>query len=128
VRPYPELPGLEALYLEDSYVLGVRESPSEVRFELEAVLTEDHPSWSPPRPNEQYAYRRVDLVFPNPGQIEWVEKAMTPFQDATGEIDYGNIDSFEWQTDLYDLHGDWGHIRIESDTPVVVDRETRQRS
>ena len=64
LRPYPELPGLE--------VLGVHKGTSEVRFELDAVLTEDHPNWSAPKPNEQYAYLRVDLVFPNPRRIEWV--------------------------------------------------------
>jgi hypothetical protein len=121
VNPYAELPGLEALYLEDSYVLGVREEPSEVRIGLEAVLTEDHPSWSPPKPDEQYAYRRIELVFPNTRRVDWVEKSMTPFRDGSGEIDYGNIDSFEWQPGFYDLRGDWGHLRIESDEPVVVE-------
>jgi hypothetical protein len=121
MHPYPELPGLEALYLEDSYVLGIRESGSEVRFELEAVLTEDHPRWSPPKAGEQYAYLRMDLVFPNTRRIEWVEQAMTPLRDASGEVDYGNIDSFEWRPGFYDLLGDWGHLRIESDEPVVME-------
>ena len=121
MRPYHELPGIEALYLEDSYVLGVREGTTDVRFELEAVLTEDHPKWSPPKPGEQYAYLRVDLVFPNPRRVEWIERAMRPITDASGEIDYGNIDSFEWQTDFYELLGEWGHVRIESDAPVLVE-------
>lgn len=121
MRPYPELPGLEALYLEDSHVLGVREAPCEVRFELEAVLTEHHLKWSPPKPGEQYAYLRVDLVFPNPRRIEWLEKAMRPITGPSGEVDYGNIDTFEWQTRFYDLQGEWGHVRIESDAPVVVE-------
>jgi hypothetical protein len=54
--------------------------------------------------------------------VDWVEKSMTPFRDAGGEIDYGNIDSFEWQPSFYDLGGDWGHLPIESDEPVVVER------
>ena len=45
---------------------------------------------------------------------------MRPFRDGTGEIDYGNIDSFEWRTGFYALAGGWGHVRIESDAPVLV--------
>jgi len=114
------LPGLEALFLEDSYVLGVREDTSDLCFELEAVLTEDHPRWSPPKPGEQYAYLRVDLVFPNPRRVEWLERTMRPIPDPSGIVDYGNIDSFEWETRHYELSGEWGHVRIESDPPVIV--------
>jgi hypothetical protein len=121
MRPYPELPGLEALYLEDSYVLGVHENASEVRFELDAVLTQDHPKWSQPPPDQQYAYLRVDLVFPNARRIEWVERAMRPVSDPAGGSEYGNIDSFEWPTNYYDLLGEWGHVRIESDPPLLVE-------
>lgn len=120
VRPYSELAGLESLYLEDSYVLGINAGPSNVRFELEAVVTENHPEWSPPKSGEQYAYLRADLVFPNPRRIDWVERSMKPVADANGEIDYGNIDSFTWHADCFDLRGEWGHLRIESDAPFVT--------
>jgi hypothetical protein len=93
---YPEWPGLEAVYLDDSWVLGIHESESALRFELEAVLSEDHPQWSPPKPGEQYAYLRLDLVFANPRRVEWIERRMNPIFGPDGEVDYGNIDSFLW--------------------------------
>ncbi len=121
MRQYPELPGLEALYLEDSYVLGIEEEPREVRVQVDAVLTDAHPKWTAPKPTEQYSYLRVDLVFPNPRSVEWLNKAMQPIRDASGETDYGNIDTFVWRPGLYELTGEWGHVRIESDPPIVAE-------
>jgi len=122
MRPYPELPGLDALYLEDSYVLGVREEATELRFELEAVLTEAHPKWSTPKSGEQYAYLPVDLVFPHPRRVEWIERTMKPISGPDGERDFGNIDSFVWRPGWFEMKGEWGHVRIESDPPIVVER------
>lgn len=50
---YETIPGLEHIYLEDSWVLGVSETDSSLTFDLEAVLTEHHPDWQPPRAGEQ---------------------------------------------------------------------------
>jgi hypothetical protein len=30
--------------------------------------------------------------------------------DATGERDFGHIDSFEWEDDRFLLQGDWGRL------------------
>jgi hypothetical protein len=40
---YETISGLENVYLEDSWVLGVHESDASLSFDLEAVLTEQHP-------------------------------------------------------------------------------------
>jgi hypothetical protein len=58
MRPYHELPNLDDLYLQDSWVLDVQETPDEVRFRLDAVLRETHPKWSPPK-NEHWRIRRL---------------------------------------------------------------------
>jgi hypothetical protein len=115
------VPALKDIYLEDSYVLAIHESPEELRFDLDAVLTETHPLWTKPQPDEQYAYLRMSLVFARPRRVEWIRKAVTEFRDATGEIDYGNIDSIQWDGTAYELAGDWGRVRVESDAPTVVD-------
>lgn len=65
---------MEHFALEDSYVLDVRESDHELRFEVEAVMTSEHPRWSQPKPGEVHAYLRLDIVFAQPRRIEWVEK------------------------------------------------------
>jgi hypothetical protein len=63
----------------------------------------------------------MSLVFARPRRVEWIRKAVTEFGDATGEIDYGNIDSIQWDGTAYELAGDWGRVRVESDAPTVVD-------
>ena len=117
------VPALKDIYLEDSFVLAIHENGDEFRFDLEAVLTEDHPQWTPPNPDEQYAYRRIGLVFERPRRVEWIRKTMRPNRDATGEVDYGNIDSLKWDGTAYELTGDWGQVRVEADPPTVVEAD-----
>jgi hypothetical protein len=92
--PYDQLPGLEHLYLEDSYLLGIHEDDDELRFEIEAVLTERHPRYVPRKPDEAYTYLRVAIVFPEPRSVTWIERTMKPIVGRDAEPDYGNIDSF----------------------------------
>jgi hypothetical protein len=119
---YEALRGLEHLYLEDSWVLGVYESDKSITFDLDAVLTEQHPDWHPPQPGEQYAYSRLALVFPGIRRIEWLDRGGPPAVDASGEHDWGNIDSFLLDNGVYELEGGWGHVRLESEAPQVHER------
>ena len=122
VTSYEELPGFEHLYLEDSWVLRVNDTPGELRFDMEAVLTEDHPQWHPPKPGEQYAYKRVALVFAKPRRVQWAERMHgPPAVDASGEVDYGNIDVFTWDGTRFELQGDWGKVSVDGDPPLVID-------
>jgi len=106
MKGYEHLPGLEHLYLEDSWVLGFHDKPGEFRFDVEAVLTESHPEWHPPKPGEHYTYKRLSLVFHHPRTVQWVDR-MTgpPAVDASGEVDYGNIDLFTCREGLFELQG-----------------------
>ena len=91
---YAQIAGLENVYLEDSWVLGVHESDGGLSFDLEAVLTEGHPQWNQPKPGEVYCYRRLALIFPSVRGVEWIERGTRPATDATGEQDWGHIDTF----------------------------------
>jgi hypothetical protein len=123
MRAYDELPGLEHLYLEDSWVLAVEETAHELRFVVEAVLTETHAHWRPPRPGEQYCYHRVELVFSRPRSVEWLKRMEgPPAVDASGEVDFGNIDAFRWDASVFELEGDWGAVRVDGEPPSVRDR------
>jgi hypothetical protein len=122
VAGYETIPGLEHLYLEDSWVLGVFESTAGLSFDLEVVLTEQHPQWHPARPDEVHAYRRVSLTFPSVRTIEWLQRGSAPATDATGEQDWGHIDWFVVDNDVYELEGDWGHVRVVSEPPQIHDR------
>lgn len=111
-RPYSGLPDLADIYLEDSWVLDVRATPGVVAFTVEFVLTADHPDYSSARPGEQYCYRVGELRFDGVTQLRWTGQGNPPATDASGERDYGHIDSFDWEPGVYVLHGSWGHLDI----------------
>jgi hypothetical protein len=119
--PYYELPGLEAVYLEDSFVTRLIESDREISFLLDLVLRESHPRYSPPKSDERYCFRPAKLTFANPRRVTWERKDLDrPGIDASGEIDYGNIDwMYALDRGTYRLDGNWGVAVIASDPPVI---------
>lgn len=120
MKPYHELPGFEDVYLEDSWVLAVCEGSDGLRFHLDMVLTEQHPKWTPPKPDAVYSYTSASLEFLNPRRVEWTRGPGPPATDASGELDWGNIDSFTWDESRYELEGDWGAVIVEGDSPRLV--------
>ncbi len=108
---YTTLPALSSVYLEDSYVLDIVEQPGELKFRLEAVLTETHPAYQPPKPGEQYCYATGWLIIPNVTRIEWEQRSTRRFTDVTGEGDLGNIDFLNHENNHWHLGGDWGKLR-----------------
>jgi hypothetical protein len=111
---YSDFPELKGIYLEDSFVLEINITHSSIIFVLEAVLTEEQPSYHEPLPNEQYCFRKAELAFLEAEKVEWISKKMHPFTDANGDIDYGNIDKFFVQDMTYHLEGDWGEVNIKA--------------
>jgi hypothetical protein len=114
VKDYTELADLKEIYLEDSWVLGIVAEPGEICFRVDFVLTERHPVYSRPKPDEQYCYRRGILVFEKVSKLVWTEQGSPPARDATGEIDFGNIDAMTFQDDAFELEGDWGSMKLTS--------------
>ncbi len=117
--PYWELDVMNGLYLEDSYVLGIHERDGRLVFTMEFVLREQHPNYRPPNHGQQYCYRRGELIFEPASEIEWLERHDVASVDATGETDLGNIDSMNSRDGVYQLEGEWGHVRIRSPQPTV---------
>ncbi|WP_447793691.1 hypothetical protein [Pseudomonas farris] len=109
---YYEILSLSNFYLEDSYVLSIDEVAGALIFELEAVLTKSHPQYEEPKKGERYCYRKVSLRFFSVDSIEWLDRRFIGFEDSTGELDYGNIDSFVGGEGSYILSGDWGRVII----------------
>jgi hypothetical protein len=107
------------VYLEDSYVLDINIKPASVEFLLSVVLTEKHPLYTAPLPHEQYCYRTARLLFPNVESVDGLDAAPMPSTDATGAIDYGNINEFYRLDEHYYLSGDWGRLKIRSDPPSL---------
>ncbi len=115
-RDYTDYPSLAGLYLEDSYVMDIVQSDSEITFVLEAVLTPEHPEYHPPIAGEQYCYTDGDLVFGEVLGIEWVDRSFRKYKDATGTEDLGNIDSLTNSEGIYSVAGDWGNVRIRTNS------------
>lgn len=119
MKYYYEISGFENLYLEDSFVLSIDDSGEDVIFIMEFVLTEQHPKYSEPRPDENYCYIKGRIKFIKPKFIRWVSRSKSSFVDKNGEIDFGNIDSFILDGDKVMLNGDWGELELSPENIVV---------
>jgi hypothetical protein len=108
MKPYTELTVPADFLLEDSFVLRITAEPREVRFSLDIVLVPNHPVYHPPAAGEHHCHRRATLTFARGSGLSWQGQTIGPSSDASGELDYGNIDTFEWSGDSYHLTGDWG--------------------
>lgn len=111
---YTQLPQLGSIYLEDSYVLSIAETPGQFVFKMEAVLTPEHPAYHKPRAGEQYCYADGMLVFSHVASVEWVRRSDNRSVDASGAEDLGNIDSLTYRDGVFAAEGDWGEVRIHS--------------
>lgn len=118
---YWELPGLDDVYLEDSWVREVQIGDSSIRFTLDLVLRENSPRYTPPLSGEQYCYAPATLEFDHATQIKWTPSDIKPAVDPDGSVDFGNIDNFEVDGDVYHLEGDWGEATIYTSTPPRID-------
>ena len=122
VKPYTDIDGLEHIVLEESWVLGITATPGQLVFKVEFVLTAEHPLYQPPPPGTAECTRRGELCFQKVTSLQWTEQGAPPSQDPDGEIDYSNIDAFEWSSGFYRLEGHWGFMAVNSgDVQVTID-------
>lgn len=114
---YESFPGLAGIYVESSFVLGISEPPDKFVFQLDAVLTPDHPGYRSPRPGEHFCYEKGDLTFPDVTGVVWLNQKGSRYSDASGEVDLGNIDVLRIDGDAFFVEGDWGAVRIAGAQP-----------
>jgi hypothetical protein len=120
MNPYTELPGFEHVVLEESYVLNICATPGAVTIDLDVALDADHDAYVSPPPGEVECFKRGHVRFERVGWTNWAEQGAPPATDASGETDYGHIDSFVWDGDLYRLHGDFGRIELSAQSAILV--------
>lgn len=120
VTAYTSLPQLSEFLLEESYVLGIEARPTSVRFALDLVLTPEHPRYADPVPGEQYCFRRGHIDFVGVRRLLWTAQGAPPARDASGELDYGNIDLFNLTETGYELEGAWGRMELQADDVLAV--------
>jgi hypothetical protein len=107
---------LADVLLEESYVLAIDDRDDAIAFSLDAVLTPSHPAYRPPAPNEQYCYRRGQLVVASAERPRLRRSGAHPATDATGDQDFGNIDSLHRVDsdgrDMWAMEGEWGELEV----------------
>jgi hypothetical protein len=115
---------LAGIYLEDSWALDVAPTQHEVAFQLDAVLTPEHPEYRPPAPGEQHCYRRARLTVASPQRSRLHRSDAPPAIDASGEPDFGNIESFsavDWEGEMaWELSGSWGDLVVVEPSVAIV--------
>jgi hypothetical protein len=119
-RPYTEVPGLREIVLEESFVLASTAGPGVLRLDLDALLTDRHEAYGPPRPGEWGCFVRAVLRFDGVKSLTWDEQGGRPAVDATGEIDYGHVDAMTWRGRRFELEGEWGTIVVVANVPSVT--------
>jgi hypothetical protein len=122
VRPYTEIPGFETFLLEESWVLEIEAHPRTLSIKLELALVPEHPDYTAPGPGA-LCHRSGMIRFGGVESLSWSHQTLQPATDATGEIDYGHIDTFDWTPEEFRLIGDFGHITLRA-TDVRVELTT----
>lgn len=120
VADYTEIPQLKYFVLEESWVLAITATPAQLRIETELVFAKDYPDLRPPREGDLYYSELRSIIFREVTAIEWNSQGRIPATDATGETDWGAIDSFRFAGDEYRLEGDWGAMRVIAKVVDVV--------
>ncbi|MEV6237828.1 hypothetical protein [Lentzea sp. NPDC051838] len=117
---YTQIDELRLFYLEDSWVLGVTAWPGMLAFSIEFVLRPEHKDYQTPLPGERYSYRRGELRFEGVSNLHWIGQGLPPARDASGELDYGGVDSFELNDGFYRIRGDFGEVSVQADSLRIV--------
>ena len=116
MRPYTDIPTLAEIVLEESFVLGVKAEPGAVSLDMEFALTPQHPAYAPPSSSETECFRRGTLQLVNVSRLAWTDQGQRPAIDATGERDWGHVDSFEWDESRFVLAGEFGSLDADAES------------
>ncbi|MDF7773868.1 hypothetical protein P1X14_01305 [Sphingomonas sp. AOB5] len=118
---YEDDPRFSSHYLEGSWVLGLDVGENRIVFDLDAVLTPEHPEYRPAEPGEQHCYLRSKLIFEGVADLDYRASGRPPAHDASDEPDYGHIDAMNVEgQDRFTLEGDWGELSFTAGSARIV--------
>lgn len=121
LKPYYEvILELAGFSLESSWVLDVSFKPGELLIKGEFVLTPNHAEYLPPDKGSVHCTRRGSLNFSDVTSLEWKSYGTTPGPDASGELDWGAIDSLEIEGHSYTIDGSFGAIQLEASSLTMI--------
>lgn len=119
MRPYTALAGFEEVVLEESYVLTIEATPGVVTFRMDLSLTPRHSAYVKPSPLDAGCFKLGRIRFIDVHELAWRGQGLAPARDASGELDYGHIDSFSWDGQRFELAGDWGTMVLSASRPIL---------
>ena len=120
MKKYFEIDAFRNIYLEDSYVIGIKESEGCIIFYMEFVLSAAHSCYSEPLSNEQYCYKKEAIEFKGCSSINWLKRTKQAFTDQNSNVDLGNIDIFVRRGAVNQLEGDWGEVEITNSQRDII--------
>jgi hypothetical protein len=107
---------LAHVVLEDSWVQNIAVEPTQLTFVLDLVLTPTHPDYRPPQRDQAGCYRRGTLVLESDAAVFLRRSSLPPAVDVSGQLDYGQIDTFCPASGLgsgvWELTGSWGEATV----------------
>lgn len=109
-RAYPDLDGLEHLYLEGAPVRRLVVDDDRVVLVVEAALLGDHPDYTPPPAGEQHCRAPVLLDWRGARSVDWTERS----SEALGELS-----AFEVDGDRMTVQGGFGRLVVRGRPPRV---------
>jgi hypothetical protein len=111
--------GFEAVYLEDSYLLGIAVSGSGLRLRVLFAMTRDFPGYETPLPGEQHCYREGEIVVDGLKISEWQAGRPSISTDPDGSQDLGDI-AVSVEAGGYRIGTDWFDMRFDAERVAAV--------
>ena len=116
IPPKEEYPELRGIMFDDSFVLGWNLSEQKFCIDIELSIWPESEFYTKPVNQEYTCYKKAQLVFKEfeslTGLLEQTDTMRST--DATGEVDYGNIDYFGVEGKNFRLTGAFGDVTISN--------------
>ncbi len=121
---YFNWPAFNNIYIDESYISGIKQKGDEITFEMDFALLPGHPRATNPNIGERYCYRSGRMRFVKTVDPVWHEKCFGIFRKTRRRSGTAIIAYFGKDPDGYTIYGDFGHLRVNcQDVKVELDRQ-----
>ncbi len=118
---WQEIKTFDGIDLSESYILSWFTEDKQVAFRVDFVLSPEHPAYSPPPPTEYACFRLGTLSFNGVGSVDGLPELskVRAATDASGEFDYGHVESLSFYSGIYEVGFEFGIAKIEAESISV---------
>ncbi len=112
---WEEMEEFKGIDLSDSFIESWDLSNDKLVFDFEASIWPGSKYYEEPSPDEHTCYKKAKLIFSGFTSVNGLKsiKEVTPSTDASGEKDYGGFEYFAKFSDGFEIHGDFGQVKIK---------------